>query len=254
MLLVADIGNTSTTLGVYKGLKLIFTWRIASENRRSADEYGILIKNLLGNADLSNKITGVIISSVVLPLTDVFKQAIYKYLGIEVIILSAKIKTGLKFNVENPKEVGADRIANAYAAYKLYGKDIAVVDFGTATTFDIVSKKGEFLGGIITPGPGIAAQSLNSFTSLLPKVNLEVPKTVVGKNTIDSMLSGLIRGHASMIDGMIDAVEQELGLKVLTIATGGYSKMLTDCLKRPFDIESPYLTLEGLRLIYEINK
>jgi len=253
MLLVADIGNTSTTMGVYKGDQLLKTWKLTSDKNRSHDEYGIIINNMIKHEGLIDKLEGAMISSVVLPLTEKFKTAIENYLDIPVTNLSTKINTGLKFDVDNPKEVGADRIANGYAAFRKYKSPTVVVDFGTATTFDIVNADGKFIGGIITPGIGISAEALSSFTSLLPKVKLEAPGATIGRNTIDAMLSGLVRGHAAMIDGLIVSVEEELGSTVTTIATGGYSPMITECMKRPFDYLDPNLTLEGLRLIYELN-
>lgn len=253
MLLVADIGNTSTTLGVYEGGLLVKSWRISSDKKRSADEYGVLLSSIVRHEGYGEKIKAAAVSSVVLPLTDKFKEAIEKYLKVPVFVVSAKTKTGVILDVEKPKEVGADRIANAYAAYKLHKAPAVVVDFGTATTFDVVSEDGRFIGGIIAPGIGISAEALSSFTSLLPKVNIEAPKVVIGRNTIDNMLSGLVRGHAAMIDGLMLSIEEELGMPVTKIATGGFSKMIENCMKKPFDFYNPDLTLEGIRLLYELN-
>lgn len=254
MLLVADIGNTSITVGVFKGDILAYSWRLNSDKNRSEDEYGVILNNLIKHRDLDEKLEAAVISSVVLPLTEKFQLAIEKYLEIPVLVLSSKIYTGIKLDVEKPKEVGCDRIANACAAYNIYKTPAVVVDFGTATTFDIVTNDARFIGGIITPGIRIAAESLNKTTSLLPKLKIEAPKTVIGRNTIDNMLSGVIRGHAAMIDGLIAAIEEELNSSVTTIATGGYSTIITDCLKRPFDHLNEHLTLEGLRLIYNLNR
>ncbi len=253
MLLVADIGNTSTTLGLYKENKLVNSWKIASDKQKSEDEFGILLNNLLSHAGFINNLEAAAISSVVLPLTERFKKAIEKYLNVSVFVISAKNCTDIVLDVEKPKEVGADRIANAYAAHKIYKGPAIVVDFGTATTFDIIDQNGHFIGGIITPGIGISTEALSSFTSRLPKVKIEAPKSVVGKNTIDNMLSGLVRGHASMIEGLIMSIEEELGYKMKTIATGGYKQILTDCMKRPFDYLDPNLTLEGTKMLYELN-
>ena len=254
MLFVADIGNTSITTGIYDGEKLLYTWKLASDKKRSEDEYGIILHNLIQNAGLKEKLEGAIISSVVLPLTERFVIAIEKYLKISVINLTHKTKTGIEIDIDKPCEIGADRLANACAAYNIYRKTAIVVDFGTATTFDIVSSDGKFRGGVITPGIRISADALNAFTSLLPKVKIEAPPSAIGKNTIDAMLSGLVLGHGAMIDGLVEKVEKELGEPVITVATGGYSEIVTDCLKRPFDYLSPNLTLEGLRLIYEMNR
>lgn len=254
MLLVADIGNTSTTVGVYDNEKLINSWKIASDKKRSEDEYGVILSGFINHAELKSKLKGAIISSVVLPLTERFKTAIEKYLNVEVVVLSHKIDTGVKLAIEKPSEAGADRIANAYGAYKLYKGPAIVVDFGTATSFDIINEKGEFIGGVIAPGIRISAEALNAFTSKLPKVTIEAPEHAIGNNTVNAMLSGLVRGHAAMIDGLIAQCEKELGQKATIIATGGYSNIVTDCMTRPFDYLNPYLTLEGLRLLYELNK
>lgn len=253
MLFVADIGNTSITAGVYDGEELVHTWKLASDKKRSEDEYGIILHNFINQMGMSN-LDSAVISSVVLPLTERFTTAIEKYLNIPVINVTHKTNTGIKIELDKPQEVGPDRLVNACAAFNIYRKTAVVVDFGTATSFDIVSSDGRFLGGVISPGIRISADALNAFTSLLPKVRIEAPPSVVGKNTIDAMLSGLVRGHGAMIDGLIEQVEKELGEPVITIATGGYSQIITECLKRPFDYLNPNLTLEGLRYIYERNK
>ncbi len=253
MLLVADIGNTSITVGVYNDDKLIHTWRINTNKNKSEDEYGILLYNFLQHQNLLNYISHAAISSVVLPLTSTVKSAIENYLTVPVLALSHSTNTGIVLNVEKPKEVGCDRIANACAAYNLYDNPAVIIDLGTATTFDAVLKN-EFIGGIIAPGLRISAESLSSFTNLLPKLKIAQPEKTIGKNTIENMLSGVVRGHSSMIDGLIESVETELGQKVTTIATGGYLNLIKDYLKRPFDHTSPYLTLEGLRLIHNLNK
>lgn len=254
MLLVADIGNTSVTLGAYKDNELIDTWRLSSNKEQSEDEYGVLLSNLIKNKNLNGKFTAAIIASVVLPLTETFKTAIEQYLHIPVVVVSSKIKLNICFDVDNPRKVGCDRIANACAAYNQYNGPVVVVDFGTATTFDIVSKEGNFIGGIIAPGIAISAESLSSFTNLLPKIKIMASPSVIGRNTIDNMLSGLVRGHAAMIDGLIVDIEEELNMPVTTVATGGYSQIICNCLKRPFDHLDHYLTLEGLKLIYDLNK
>lgn len=254
MLFVADIGNTSITVGIYDGEKLLHTWKLASDKKRSEDEYGVILHNFLHHAGMVEKLDGAIISSVVLPLTERFVVAIEKYLNVPVINLTHKTKTGITIDLDKPQEVGADRLANACAAYQIYKKTAVVVDFGTATSFDIVSADGKFLGGVIAPGIRISADALNAFTSRLPKVKIEAPPSTIGKNTIDAMLSGLVRGHGALIEGLIEDVEKELGEPVITIATGGYSSIITECMKRPFDYLNTNLTLEGLRLIYNLNK
>lgn len=253
MLLVADIGNTSTTVGVYDGETLVNSWKLASDKKRSEDEYGVILHNFIKHAGIEELDAGVI-SSVVLPLTERFKTALEKYLDIPVINLTYKTNSGVEIDIEKPKEVGPDRIANAVAAHRIYGKTAIVVDFGTATSFDVVSVDGRFLGGVITPGIRIQADALKAFTSRLPTVKIEAPKNAVGKNTVDAMLSGLVRGHAAMIDGLVADIEKELGEPVITIATGGYSEIVTELLNRPFDYLNHHLTLEGLRFVYERNK
>lgn len=254
MLLVLDIGNTSITAGVFEGDKLVESWHLASDKKRSEDEYGIVLKNLLKDANFDQKIDAAIVSSVVVPLTGRFKAAIEKYLKVTPIIVSHKINTGIDIKLDRPSEIGADRIVNGYAAFKIYGSPVIVVDFGTATSFDIVNANNEFIGGIIAAGMMIQAEALGKYTSKLPKVNIEAPKNAIGTNTVDAMLSGIVRGHAAMIDGLIEDCEKELGQKAIIVATGGYSSIISKYLKRNFDDINPDLTLIGLRLLYEINK
>ncbi len=250
MILVADIGNTTITLGVYDGEKLLASWRLASDKKRSEDEYGVLLLNFLKHACLHEKLTGAAISSVVLSLTERIKVAIEKYLDVKTLVVNHKTKLGMEIAIDSPEEAGPDRIVNAFAASKLYPQPVIVVDFGTATTFDIVNEN-KFIGGMITAGIKIQADALSNFTSRLPNVKIEAPKDAIGKNTIDAMLSGLVRGHSCMIDGMVEACEKELGKRATIVATGGYSPIISDNLKRPFDIINPELTLEGLRMIWE---
>ena len=250
MILVADIGNTTITVGVYNGNKLLACWRLASDTKRSEDEYGVLILNFLKHAKLHGKLSGAAISSVVLPLTERIKIAIEKYLDVKTLVVNYKTDLGIKIAIDSPEEAGPDRLVNAFAAAKLYPQPVIVVDFGTATTFDIVNED-KFIGGMITAGIKIQADALSNFTSRLPNVKIEAPKNAIGTNTIDAMLSGLVRGHSCMIDGMIEACENELGKKATIVATGGYSPIISDNLKRPFDVINPELTLEGLHMIWE---
>lgn len=253
MLLVLDIGNTSITAGVFDNNNLLESWHLASDKKRSADEYGIILKNLLKDSNLEEKINSAIISSVVLQLTDRFKSAIEKYLNITPIIVSHKIKTGINIKLDKPSEIGADRIVNGYAASQIYGSPVIVVDFGTATSFDIVNHNNEFVGGIIAAGMMIQAEALGKYTSKLPKVNIEAPEKTIGTTTINAMLSGIVRGHAAMIDGLIEDCEKELGQKATIVATGGYSGIISKYLKRKFDDINPNLTLKGLNLLYKLN-
>ncbi|MDD3237738.1 MAG: type III pantothenate kinase [Candidatus Gastranaerophilales bacterium] len=253
MLFALDIGNTQITAGVFDGDKFVTSWRIASDKKRSEDEYGIIIKKLVEDSGLLDKIDTSIISSVVLPLTDRLQFAVKKYLNIDSLVVSHKIETGVSIKIDNPKEIGADRIVNGFAASVLYGSPVIVVDFGTATSFDIVNKNNEFIGGIIAAGMKIQADALSEFTSKLPKVNIEAPENTIGHNTIDAMLSGIVRGHAAMVDGLISQCEKELGEKATVIATGGYSSIISKYLVRQFDYVNPDLTLIGLNLLYKLN-
>jgi type III pantothenate kinase len=254
MLLCCDIGNTNISLALWENDKLLKSWNIFSDKNKTDDEYGIILTSLINKTFSGCKIEAGIISSVVLPLTEKFKQSIESYFEIPVLTVSYKTNTGITLDVENPKEVGPDRIANSYAAYMLYKTPAVVVDFGTATNFDIITSDARFIGGIIAPGIKMCAESFSSFTNLLPKLKIEDINLVIGKNTIQNMLSGVLIGHASMIDGLLDRIEESLGCKITTIATGGFSPEVTRHMKRPFDCFNKHLTLEGLRLIYELNR
>ena len=254
MLLTIDIGNTNITLGVFEGNSIIHSWRLSTEITRTEDEYGVFLKNLLRETDMDKKITNAIISSVVVQLTEKIEIALKKYLNIESFIITHKIKTNVILKTDDKSQIGADRIANACAVSKLYKTPAIVVDFGTATTFDIVNKNNEFIGGIITAGMKIQAEALSSKTSKLPKLNIEAPKDAIGKNTIDAMLSGIVRGHAAMIDGLILDCEKELGQKATIIATGGYSSVISNYLKRKFDYINPELTLIGAKILFDLNR
>lgn len=254
MLLTIDIGNTNTNIGLFNGEKLVINWNVASDTKRTIDEYGILMLNLVNSVPDLPAVKNCIISTVVPPLGETFKQALKKYFNVDVFLLSHKAKLPFAIKINEPKELGADRIANAAAAVKLYKLPVIVIDFGTATTFDIVDGGKNFVGGIIAPGLKIQANSLSSFTSKLPKVKIEAPKEAIGKNTISAMLSGIVRGHACMIDGMIKLCEKELGEKAVIVATGGFSSVLFDSMARPFDYINKELTLQGLNYLYDLNR
>ena len=254
MLFVIDIGNTNTNIGVFDGEKLLINWNVASDTKKTADEYGILFLSLLNSAQTKFLPEASIISTVVPQLGETFRAALKKYLNIDAILISHKSKLPFKISLNEPKELGADRIANAAAAVKLYTLPAIVIDFGTATSFDIVDEHKNFVGGIITPGLKIQANSLSSFTSKLPKVKIEAPKQAIGKDTISAMLSGIVRGHACMIDGMIKLCEQELDKKANIIATGGFSSVLFPDMERKFDYINKDLTLLGLKHLYDLNK
>lgn len=253
MLLTIDAGNTSISFGVFDDDKLIKKFSLTSDKKRSVDEYGVLISAIIKQNDiLKSDLNACIMASVVPTLTDILKEAIKNYLNLDVIKVTTKINTGITYLLDNPKELGADRIANAKAAIDIAkGKPAVVVDFGTATNFDVVSENSEFLGGAIAPGINISTLALSNYTSLLPKIRVEEPPQTIGKNTVDCILSGIIIGHAKMIDGMIENIEKELGQKVVVIATGGYSDIVKSLMQREFDYTEPNLTLNGLRLIYE---
>lgn len=249
MLLTADIGNTSINLGLFEEEALVECFRMASDKDLSKEEYEVLIRTLCK----AYNIDGCIISSVVEELSEKFKSAVDNALKINSILLTCKCLTGVKIALANPEEAGADRIANAYAAFRLYGKHCIVVDFGTATSFDIVNEKGEFVGGVIAPGLNLQMKVLNKFTSKLPKIDVAVSNKAIGNSTSEAILSGVIRGSACLIDGLVEQCEKELGSRATLIATGGYSGLIANYLKRPFDFINPTLTLEGLRFLYNLN-
>lgn len=250
MLLTADIGNTNITLGLFDENALVEEFRLASDKDLSLEEYEVLLKSLF--KDFS--VDGCIISSVVSELNEKFKNAVRNVFKLEPLFLSVDINTGIKVALKNPFEAGADRIANAAGAYVLYNKPTIVVDFGTATSFDIVNRSGEFIGGVIAPGLNLQMKVLNKFTSKLPRIDVAISNRAIGDNTTDAILSGVIRGTACMIDGLIEQCEKELGERAVVVATGGYSGLIASYLKRPFDFINPTLTLEGLRYLYQINK
>lgn len=254
MLLVIDIGNTNTSIGVFEKDNLIDTFSLSSDIKKTQDEYGILLTALLAHNKLTSKIEGAMVSSVVPQLCEIYKNAIEKYLNIKAISLSYKSKMPVKLNLDNNKEIGADRIANAAAVCFKYKLPAIVIDFGTATTFDIVDKDANFIGGIIAPGLKIQAKALAQFTSKLPKLKIEAPKSSIGKNTINAMLSGIVLGHGAMIEGMIKKCEEELGEKATVIATGGYSSVLFEKMDNVLNYIDKDLTLYGLKELYYLNR
>ncbi len=252
MLLAIDIGNTHTVLGIYHGEKLKEYFRVASNHALTVDECGILVKQLFGEY---NKIKEVIICSVVPPLTSIYEEMSEKFLKAEPVMVSSALPLGIKISYHDPKTVGADRIANAVAAYEIYGGPTIVVDFGTATTFDVISESGEYLGGAIAPG--IETSSLNLFkkASQLFKVSLKKPKKAIGKNTEESLRSGIIFGTVGQIDGIVTRIKKELSENFESqknpkvIATGGLANLIARESKTIEEVSST-LTLEGLRRIY----
>lgn len=249
MLLTSDIGNTNITLGLFEGDAFKAELRIPSDRDMSGAEYELLLKSLLKDYSIDSCVIG----SVVEELNEKFISSIKNIFGIEPLFVSTGINLGIKVVTDRPNEVGADRIANASGASRLYKTPIIVVDFGTATSFDIVNEKGEFMGGVIAPGINLQMKSLNKFTSKLPRIDAAISSRAIGTNTTEAILSGVIRGSAAMIDGLVAQCEEELGQKVTLVATGGYSGLIANYLKRPFDCINPILTLEGLKHIYSLN-
>lgn len=254
MLLTIDIGNTNITLGIYTEETLGPRWRLATNHERMPDEYGLQIVGLLGLGGCSpSDISGVCMASVVPPLTAKISQACRNYLSQEPVIIDAGVKTGVRILYENPRSVGADRIVDAAAVQTLYGGPACVVDFGTGTTFDAIAANGDYLGGAIAPGIGIAAEALFTRASKLPRVDLDRPPSAIGRNTTHAMQSGLLFGYVGLVEGMVVRFREELGPEMKTIATGGLAEIVareTDVL----DIIAPWLTLDGLRIIWELNQ
>ncbi len=254
MLLAIDIGNTNIKLGVFDGDKLKVTWSLATDIHRTADEYGGVLLNLMEREKvLSSKITGAVLCSVVPPLLPIFLELCRKYLAIKPLIVEAGVKTGMRIRLDNPREVGPDRVVNAVAALNLYGKPLIIIDLGTATTFDVVSKDGDYLGGAIAPGIVIATEALFTRTAALPRIRLSRPEKVIGRSTISAMQSGIIFGYIGLIESMIRRIEEELGCKAKIIATGGQAHFLAQEIPA-IEIINPDLTLIGLRLVYDMNK
>jgi type III pantothenate kinase len=253
VLLVVDIGNTNIVFGVFRGDELVGQWRISTQQQRTADEYGILILDLFGSAKVRAKaIRGLAISSVVPPLTPVFSEIGEKYFSLSPLLVSHRLKTGLTLKIKNAQEIGADRIVNAAAAFRIWGGPVIIVDFGTATTFCAVSKKGEYLGGAIAPGLMISAEALFARAAKLQKIEISRPPSVIGRDTASAMQSGLIFGYAGLVDEIVNRMEKELGTATV-VATGGVSQMIVP-VSKTIQKTHPTLTLEGLRIIYGLNR
>lgn len=253
MLLTIDIGNTNLTLGLYEGDKLGAHWRLATDHNRMPDEYGLQFLGLLQNAGKTTRdVTGISLASVVPPLTGRVVQACREYLKQEPLVVDAGVKTGIKIRYEDPKAVGADRVCDAVAVMKFYGGPACVVDFGTATTFNAITKDGEYLGGAIMAGINLAAEALYTRAAKLPRIDLQVPPSVIGRNTVHAMQSGLLFGYVCMIEGMVSRFRSELGSDMKVIATGGLAEVVAKETK-VIDIISPWLTLDGLRILWDIN-
>jgi type III pantothenate kinase len=257
MLIVIDVGNTNTVLGLFDGKHLLHDWRIRTEIDHTIDEYGVLIYNLYLSTPMKAKemrsVTAIIISCVVPPMLNILEPLCIKYFNIKPLIVGPGIKTGMPIFYDNPKEVGADRIVNAVAAYEKYHKECIIVDFGTATTFDYISPKGEYMGGCIAPGIVISSEALFEKASKLPRVEFSKPKTVITKDTVSAMQAGIMYGYAGLVDGIVDRMKAEVKTNPLVIATGGLANIIAPETKTIEKIEE-MLTLDGLRIIYDLNK
>lgn len=254
MLLAIDVGNTQTVLGVYEGHELAWRWRIATQRERTADELALLFGGFLEQAGLSfsRQITAVVMASVVPAQTQALREMVRNYFHFQPVVVEPGIKTGVSIQTDNPKEVGADRIVNAVAAFTKFGGPCVVVDFGTAITYDAVSQQGEYLGGAIAPGVQVSAAGLSEVADRLPRVEIVAPRSVIGKNTVEALQSGLLLGTASEVDGMVERMQKELGGHATVVATGGLADAIVP-LCHTVDHHEPWLTLEGLRFIFEKN-
>lgn len=254
MLLVIDVGNTNLTLGLYEADKLGPHWRLATDPARMPDEYGLQLLGILANAGRTAKdLTGICLASVVPQLTQRVAQACGQYLGQEPLVVDTGVKTGIRIRYEDPRAVGADRVADAVAAFRLYGGPACIVDFGTATTFNALTKDGEYLGGAITAGINLAADALFTHTAKLQRIDLQRPPSVIGRNTVHAMQAGLLYGYVSMAEGMVERFRAELGMDMKVIATGGMAETVAQE-TQVIDILAPWLTLDGLRIIWEMNR
>jgi len=254
MLLAIDIGNTTVAVGVFDGSKLIKDWKVRTERDKTADEYGIMLLELLRSAGLQpDSVADVIFSSVVPPLTPVFQDLSRNMFGLKALVVGPGLRTGMPILYENPFEVGADRVVAAVAAFEKYGGPCVVVDFGTATTFDAVTVKGEYLGGAIAPGIQISAEALYLKTAKLPRIEIARPRRAIGRTTVASMQSGIYFGYIGLVENIISEMKKELGQDSRVISTGGFATLIAPEVKA-IESHEPYLVLEGLRIIFERNR
>ena len=253
MLLVIDVGNTNIVLGIFKDQELVDHWRVSTDRLRTTDEYGVLIRHLFYlNGVNSEEIDAIIISSVVPPVMPTLERMCQRYFGLTPLVIGPGVKTGMDIKYDNPREVGADRIVNAVAAYEKFGGPVIIIDFGTATTFCAVDKKGTYLGGAICPGIGISTDALVQRTAKLPRIEVVQAEKVICRNTVESMQAGVFYGFVGHVDGIVTRMRRELGCKAKVVATGGLAVIVapaTDAI----DVVEPMLTLEGLKIIYDRN-
>lgn len=253
MLLVIDVGNTNIVLGIFKDQELVDHWRVSTDRLRTTDEYGVLIRHLFYlNGVNSEEIDAIIISSVVPPVMPTLERMCQRYFGLTPLVIGPGVKTGMDIKYDNPREVGADRIVNAVAAYEKFGGPVIIIDFGTATTFCAVDKKGTYLGGAICPGIGISTDALVQRTAKLPRIEVVQAEKVICRNTVESMQAGVFYGFVGQVDGIVSRMRKELGCKAKVVATGGLAVIVASATDA-IDVVEPMLTLEGLKIIYDRN-
>ena len=250
-LLVVDVGNTNIVLGIYRGDELMHSWRLATARERTADEYGILTKQLVHG--FNDVLEGAIVCSVVPPLNGAIASMLQQYFGVEAVFVEPGVKTGIAIHVDNPQEVGADRIVNCVAAFERYGGPTIIVDFGTATTFDVVTADAEYVGGAIAPGLNISAEALFARAARLTRVDIKRPASVIGTNTIVNMQSGIYFGYLGLVDGILARMKRELPAVKKVVATGGLASLFENDSEHIDEID-PELTLKGLKIIYDRNR
>ena len=253
MLLCVDIGNSNIVLGVYRGEELVTHWRVNTDHQKMPDEYGILLLSLMARKQVAREdIDGIVLASVVPSLTEILVEMLREYIGLEPLVVGSGVKTGVAVRYDSPRDVGADRIVKAAAVLRMWGGPACIVDFGTATVFDALSAKGEYLGGAIAPGIRIAAEALFQRTAMLRRVDLQRPAHAIGTNTVDAMRSGILLGYVGLVEGMVARFRAELGPSTHVIGTGGLAPLVANE-TTVFEAVDPWLVLEGLRLIHEMN-